>query len=136
MTKPTNVPTTGTAVLEVVEWHYTPTNQPVESPGLFDAVVIGANKLVLRPRTELAKSLLGMWLGGECRRVALLSGIEEVKKGYGSGITSFAFEFSSRPMLCSGDDPYHTGMQISDDEQKACRALVERLRKKARRSHV
>lgn len=31
-------------------------------------------------------------------------------------------------VLSSGGDPHHTGVALSADEQKACRALVERMR--------
>lgn len=33
-----------------------------------------------------------------------------------------------KPLLSKGDDPYYTGVQLSDDEQKACRALIDKMR--------
>lgn len=100
----------------------------VPTRDLFDVEVYGANKLTLIPRTELAKSLLGMWLHGECKRSLRLSGLMNGKGSYGRDVDAMDMEFSTRPLLATGDDPYFTGLTLNPEEAAACRKLVDDMR--------
>lgn len=106
-------------------------SDPVPTKGLFDVEVDAANKIRLRPRTELARSILSMWLHGEIRPA--LKGIGSVPARYGAGIDCMELTLETRPMLSNGDDPYYTGMALSDEEAKAARAYIDRKRKDAAR---
>ena len=106
---------------------------------LFDVVVLDTATFRLVPKCGLAKSLLGSWMGGELKRsVVSLGGNQREDWRYGRTVDYMEFEHRSDAMLCSGDDPHFTGMSLNPDEQKACRALVDRMRHKtflaARRS--
>ncbi len=131
-----------TIVVSDMKFEYVPP-RPVATRDLFDVEVFASDVLRLIPRTELAKSLLGMWLGMDSRQSAtmlpdtyrklVIGGTTSNSCAYGRGMQYMDFEFSSKPMLCSGDDPHFTGMRISQDEQEACRKLVDRMRAKAGR---
>jgi hypothetical protein len=119
--------TTAMTVSSPMFYDTQPILHPVVTRDLFDVEVVGANGFRLVPRTELAKSLLAMWNHGEVRRSNLLSAAARDWR-YGQAVERMDFEFPSRPMLSSGDDPYHTGMGLSADEAAAARDFIEKRR--------
>lgn len=121
---------TGTLTIEGPVWVQSPP-QPRPTLHLFDVEVGHSNELNLIPRTDLARSLLAMWIHGNkgmalsCRGI----GTEPVSEhGYGRTVESATITFKCGPVLSSGDDPYFTGMGLSPDEVKAARALVDKMR--------
>jgi hypothetical protein len=106
---------------------------PVPTRDLFDVEVFAANKFRLIPRTELAKSLLSMWLCGDVR-VSLSDTMQQgVSGAYGNGVRYLELTHETRPMLAHGDDPYYTGMALKPDEVEAVRKYIDNRRKRARR---
>lgn len=104
--------------------------QVVALAGLFDVLVLDAARFRLVPKSGVARSLLASWLGGEMRREMqmMLGPIKGSDFRYGRDMDFMEFEHTSAPMLCSGDDPHHTGMNLKPEEVKACRALVDKMR--------
>lgn len=117
---------------------YSPKPDPERPVGnLFRAEYVRGNVLRLTPLNDLAAHLLGQWLGGEVKRTAHCHGRSSTSEHrYGQSIECMDFEFSSRPMLSSGNDPYWTGMSLSPEEAKAARQFIDgyRLRKETERS--
>jgi hypothetical protein len=106
---------------------------PVVTDGLFDVVVVRANEFELRPRTELAKSLLGMWLHGRPRISLSTIGFKDRGIGFGEGVDYATFKFDYSPLLSRGDDPFYTGMHLSVDEFDAAHKAVAELREQKQR---
>jgi hypothetical protein len=108
---------------------------PVATHHLFDVLVYGANRMVLRPRSELAKSLAAMWTGMDVQISALWRGSAPNETDvfrYGGKLDEAEFRFRSRPMLAMGDDPFFTGMSLSAEDVAVARKAIEADRDRRR----
>jgi hypothetical protein len=115
-----------------------PTIEPqasVPTTGLFDVEVMAANVVRLIPRTDLARSIAAMMLGGTIRpHLEYRCAANATSEGaHGAGITALVFTHEMTPVLSNGADPYWNGMAVTKEEADACRAYLERRRAAARR---
>jgi len=106
-------------------------DQPKPTRDLFEVVVNAMNELELRPLTDLARSLVSMWVGQKPRLMITRRGQGPGKSWkYGCGVELLNITFSNDALLSSGDDAYHTGMGITDEEYQIARKAIERSRKR------
>lgn len=105
-----------------------PADSARRTEGLIRCDVGFSNELILTPLTDLGASILAQMMHGDHQFIGKFSGRFHASTKYGRENLGVVISQKTRPMLSSGDDPYHTGMTISPDEHMACRALVEKLR--------
>lgn len=127
-------PTTGTSGGDSdTAWVVAARSDPTMTRGLFDVEVGTADEIRLTPKTELAKSLLAMWLAMDWRPSIICKGGPGDESSYGRGVIRLEIKLRSAPLLADGNDPHYTGRKISPDEAAACRKLLEKMRRASRK---
>jgi hypothetical protein len=135
VSEPATADTAGTAV----NWKNAsltiagPVAQPPRSTRDIIRCEVGfANELILIPLTDLGASVLAQMMHGDHQFQSTWSGAHGpgIDATHGRQVRKLTIIQKTRPMLSSGADPYYTGMTLSPDEVKACRALVDARREK------
>lgn len=98
-----------------------------------DVLLNAEGWLVLKPQNAVAALVLHAALHGDAKvRWHYRGHHTDAAAPYGN-MLDVSIRGDVGPMLTRGNDPYFTGMSLNDDEQKACRTLVDGMREKRRK---
>ena len=90
--------------------------------------------LVIKPHDAVAALVLHQLAHGTLRAQWTYRGMTPSKGAPFGALSSIEIRGDQGPLLSDGGDPYYTGVSLSDEEQKACRAVVDGMRAKKRKS--